>query len=162
MSSRAAAIRIVEVGPRDGLQNVSGFIPTTIKIELITRLREAGLQTIELTSVVSAKAIPQLADCQSVLSDPTVATLQKQQCLRLPVLIPNLKGLEIAIKYDIKEIAVFVSATEGFSQANINCSVEEGLQRATKVATAAKLAGLAVRGCVKYSHFPTQDRTDLL
>lgn len=162
MPTKAAAIRIVEVGPRDGLQNVSGFIPTTTKIELITRLREAGLQTIELTSVVSAKAIPQLADCQSVLSDPTVTALQNQQSLRLPVLIPNLKGLAIALKHGVKEIAVFVSATEGFSQANINCSVEEGLQRATEVATAAKLAGVAVRGCVECAHFPTRDRTDLL
>lgn len=148
MSNKAAAIRIVEVGPRDGLQNVNGFVPTQIKIELIARLREAGLRTIELTSAVSPKAIPQLADCQSVLSAPSVQALQQQQYLRLPVLILNLKGLEVAIKHGIKEVAVVVSATEGFSHANMNCSVEEGLQRAAQVATAARGAGMAVRGLV--------------
>jgi hydroxymethylglutaryl-CoA lyase len=149
MTANTSAVRIVEVGPRDGLQNVNGFIPTTTKIELISRLREAGLQTIEITSVVNPKAIPQLADCRSVLSNPTVAALQNHKSLRLPVLIPNLKGLEIAAKHGVKEIAVFVSATEAFSQANIKCGVEEGLRRATEVAAAAKLAGMAVRGCVQ-------------
>ncbi len=146
MVTKSAPVRIVEVGPRDGLQNFSAFVPTSTKLELISRLRDVGLGTIELTSVVSPKAIPQLADCQTVLSSPTVKALQERPALRLPVLIPNTKGLEIAIKHGVKEVAVFVSATEGFSKANINCNVEEGLQRAWKVAKMAQSAGIAVRG----------------
>lgn len=153
MASKATDVRIVEIGPRDGLQNVTGFVPTATKIELISRLREAGLQTIEITSVVNPKAIPQLADCQSLLSHPIIASaLQTQKPLRLPVLVPNLKGLEIAVKHGVKEVAVFVSATEAFSQANIRCSVEEGLQRARKVSVAAMRAGMVVRGCVTRTH----------
>jgi hydroxymethylglutaryl-CoA lyase len=111
MTTKVAPVRIVEVGPRDYLQNVSEFVPASIKIELISLLREAGLTTIEITSVVSPKAIPQLADCQKLLSDNAVKTLQKQQSLRLPVLVPNVKGLEIALRNDVREVAVFVSAT---------------------------------------------------
>ena len=152
MSSRPAAVRIVEVGPRDGLQNVSGFVPTAAKIELIRRLREAGLQTIELTSAVSPKAVPQLADCEVVLSHGMVKDLQAQPGLHLPVLVPNSKGLELAMKHGVKEVAVFVSATEGFSKANINVSVEQGLERAMDVARLARKAGIAVRGFVTYAY----------
>lgn len=148
MSTQPPAVRIVEVGPRDGLQNVKGFVPTAIKLDFIARLKDAGLQTIELTSIVSPKAIPQLADCQNLLSDPKVIEWQKQQTLRLPVLIPNLKGVELALKHGVQEIAVFVSATEAFSKANTNCTVAEGLQRARQVAQKARSAGVAVRGYV--------------
>jgi hydroxymethylglutaryl-CoA lyase len=139
-------VRIVEVGPRDGLQNISTPIPTATKLELIRRLAKAGLQTIELTSVVSPRRIPQLADCRDLLQHSSVKDLAKDPKLRLPVLVPNLKGLEIARSSGVKEIAVFISATEGFSRANINCTVEEGLERARKVAFQAIEAGLAVRG----------------
>lgn len=142
-------VRIVEVGPRDGLQSIKDAVPTEIKIELIQRLRRAGLRSIELTSVVSARKVPQLADCQEILSDPAIKNLLKDSeatGLRLPVLTPNLKGLEIALARDVKEVAVFISATEGFSQANINCSVEQGIENARAVAQKAIQAGIAVRG----------------
>ncbi|KAJ5474925.1 hypothetical protein N7475_004491 [Penicillium sp. IBT 31633x] len=142
------SVRIVEVGPRDGLQNIRDTIPTSIKLGLIRRLKQAGLCTIELTSVVSPRAVPQLADCREVLSNPDVQALLESSQLRLPVLVPNLKGLEIAIQQNVREIAVFISATEGFSKANINCTVAQGIERATQVITTAKSANLAVRGYV--------------
>lgn len=144
-------VRIVEVGPRDGLQNVQASIPTATKLELISRLRKTGLRTIELTSVVSPRAVPQLADCRQILSNSNIQTLIRSSngdALRLPVLIPNLKGLQIALDNHVREIAVFVSATEGFSKANIKATVEQGLARAREVAEKARNAGLAVRGYI--------------
>jgi hydroxymethylglutaryl-CoA lyase len=138
-------VRIVEVGPRDGLQNFKHNVPTAVKVELIRRLCATNLQTIELTSVVSPKAIPQLADCRRVLTDPNIQTLIQNKNLQLPVLVPNVKGLDIAVKHGVREVAVFVSASEGFSRANTNCSVEEGLDRATSVAQRALKQGLKVR-----------------
>jgi hypothetical protein len=129
-SSSMANVRIVEVGPRDGLQNVKSKIPTATKLALIHKLRAAGLQNIEITSVVSPQAVPQLADCKDVLADSRIQGLMADSALRTPVLIPNLKGLDIAMRHNVKEVAVFVSAAEGFSQANIRCSVQEGLDRA--------------------------------
>lgn len=143
-----ASVRIVEVGPRDGLQNVKSKIPTSTKLALVQSLRAAGLQTIEVTSVVSPRAVPQLADCKDVLADSRVQTLMSDPTLRAPVLIPNLKGLEIALRHNVKEIAVFVSASEGFSQANIRCSAQEGLDRARQVTEKARSSGLAVRGYI--------------
>ncbi|KAL2434139.1 Hydroxymethylglutaryl-CoA lyase, mitochondrial [Exophiala dermatitidis] len=142
------AVRIVEVGPRDGLQNFPRNVPTAVKIEMIKRLYATNLRTIELTSVVSPKAIPQLADCRNVLSNPEVGALLPDQSLRLPVLVPNLKGLDIAVQHKVREVAVFVSASEGFSKANTNCTVEEGLQRAEAVARKALQQGVQVRGYV--------------
>lgn len=140
------SVRIVEVGPRDGLQNIRDTVPTATKLELIHRLERTGLNTIELTSVVSPKAIPQLADCRDVLGNADVKHLVADSRHRLPVLVPNIKGLDIAVKYGVKEIAVFISATEGFSKANINCTVEQGIDRARQVASLALKAGLSVRG----------------
>ncbi|KAF7114042.1 hypothetical protein CNMCM5793_007022 [Aspergillus hiratsukae] len=142
------AVRIVEVGPRDGLQNIKEPVPTSVKLELIQRLRATGLRTTELTSVVSPKAIPQLADCREVLGNESIRQLQGQRGLRLPVLVPNVKGLDIAIEYGVKEVAVFISATEGFSKANINCTVQQGIERAKAVAEKATEYGIAVRGYV--------------
>ena len=142
----APAIRIVEVGPRDGLQNISDAIPTSTKLELIRRLHQTGLNTIELTSVVSPKAIPQLADCREVLGNADINALLDDPQLRLPVLVPNEKGLEIARQHDVREIALFISATEGFSKANINCTVAQGIERNIKLAALAKASGIAVRG----------------
>lgn len=142
-------VRIVEVGPRDGLQSIKEAIPTEIKIELIQRLRRAGLRSIELTSVVSPRKVPQLADCQQVLADPAVQELiedKEGSGLRFPVLTPNLKGLDIALSHGVKEVAVFVSATEGFSKANINCTVDQALDKARAVTQKATEAGLSVRG----------------
>ncbi|KAJ9606280.1 hypothetical protein H2200_009241 [Cladophialophora chaetospira] len=146
--ARSSAVRMVEVGPRDGLQNVKTTIPTATKLELISRLRQTGLKTIEITSVVSPKAIPQLADCRDVLADGNIRGMVNDESLRVPVLIPNLKGLEIALDNGVREVAVFVSATEGFSRANINATVDEGLARARQVAEKAGAAGRAVRGYV--------------
>ncbi|KAJ5683497.1 aldolase [Penicillium macrosclerotiorum] len=141
-------VRIVEVGPRDGLQNIAEQIPTATKLDLIRRLEGSGLRTIELTSVVSPRAIPQLADCREVLGSAEVKALLQNPVLRLPVLVPNVKGLEIAIQHGVREIAVFISATEGFSRANINCSVEQGMERAREVAALALKSNVAVRGYV--------------
>ncbi|EXJ71024.1 hydroxymethylglutaryl-CoA lyase [Cladophialophora psammophila CBS 110553] len=148
VGGRRRDVRIVEVGPRDGLQNIKTTIPTATKLELIARLRDTGLETIEITSVVSPRAIPQLADCRQVLANQTIKTLLPDDNLRLPVLIPNLKGLQIAMENSVREVAVFVSASEGFSRANINATVDEGLARARQVAQKATAAGLAVRGYI--------------
>lgn len=146
------AVRIVEVGPRDGLQNIRDLVPTRTKLELIRSLKETGLSTIELTSIVSPRAIPQLKDCRDVLQSKDVQQALQNSELRMPVLIPNEKGLKIAIQHGVREIAVFVSATEGFSKANINCTVQEGLDRAKRVISLASANGgpgesrIAVRG----------------
>jgi hydroxymethylglutaryl-CoA lyase len=141
------AVRIVEVGPRDGLQNWKANVPTEVKLALIQRLEKTGLRTIELTSIVSPRKIPQLADGCDLLSSKVVQEfLTSSADLRLPVLVPNLKGFDVAQKSGVKEVAVFVSATEGFSKANINCSVQEGLERARSVAHRARSVGIAVRG----------------
>ncbi|KAF2854912.1 3-hydroxy-3-methylglutaryl-coenzyme A lyase/3-methylglutaconyl-coenzyme A hydratase [Plenodomus tracheiphilus IPT5] len=151
--STSKRVRIVEVGPRDGLQNISKPIPTATKIALIQRLAATGLKTIEITSAVSPKAVPQLSDNQQLLSHESIQELVKQSGqgkaqTRMPVLVPNKKGLELAMKQGVKEVAVFVSATEGFSQKNTKCSVEDGLQRARQVAELAKENSIAVRGYI--------------
>ncbi|KAJ0423046.1 hypothetical protein BJY00DRAFT_322180 [Aspergillus carlsbadensis] len=147
-SSASPAVRIVEVGPRDGLQNIRNLVDTATKIQLIQRLQQAGHRTIELTSFVSPRAIPQLADAQRVVGDQGVKALLQDSGLNLPVLVPNLKGLEKAIASGIKEVAVFISATEGFSKANINCTVDQGLERAKAVIRKATENGITVRGYV--------------
>ncbi|KAI8943403.1 hypothetical protein NX059_001415 [Plenodomus lindquistii] len=149
-------VRIVEVGPRDGLQNISKPIPTETKIGLIQRLAATGLKTIEITSAVSPKAVPQLSDNQQLLSHESIQELVRRSGAngtrraetRMPVLVPNKKGLDLALKQGVKEVAVFVSATEGFSQKNTKCSVEEGLARAREVTGVAKEHGVAVRGYI--------------
>lgn len=141
-----ASVRIVEVGPRDGLQNVKPSIPSSTKLALIKRLHDAGLQQIEVTSIVSPRAVPQLADCETILANTGVQKLLSSPHLRTPVLIPNLKGLHVALRHNVRGVAVFVSASEGFSRANIRCSVQEGLNRARAVAEKARANGLEVRG----------------
>ncbi|KAJ5589679.1 hypothetical protein N7450_003651 [Penicillium hetheringtonii] len=125
-------VRIVEVGPRDGLQNLSQWIPTTTKLDLIHRLERSGLRTIELTSLVSHRAVPQMADATNLLQDLDVQAMLAKTNVRLPVLVPNLRGLRIAHANGVKEIAVFISATEGFSRANINCTCDEAIERGGK------------------------------
>ncbi|KKK21619.1 hypothetical protein P175DRAFT_0434914 [Aspergillus ochraceoroseus IBT 24754] len=144
------SIRIVEVSPRDGLQNIPSAIPTAEKIDLIRRLAQCGLTSIELTSVVSPRAVPQLADCREILDHETVRRLAAaaDTTMRLPVLVPNAKGLEIALQHGAQEVAVFVSATEGFSRANTNCSVREGIERARCIARKAGGVGVCVRGYI--------------
>ncbi|KAL6240602.1 putative secondary metabolism biosynthetic enzyme [Rhinocladiella similis] len=138
-------VRILEVAPRDGLQNVKNTIPTATKVELIHKLADAGLRYIEATSFVSPKWVPQLADSATVMEQ--IRPLIKEG-VWFPVLAPNLKGLENALASQSQEVVVFASATEAFSKANQNCSIEEALAGAQKVATAAKSHGVRVRGVI--------------
>ena len=136
-------IRIVEVGPRDGLQNESILIPTAIKIELIDRLTATGLQTIEATSFVSPKWVPQLADAAEVL-----AGIHRRDGVSYPVLVPNEKGYERARAAGAEEIAVFAAASEACSQKNINASIDESIERFVPVLQRARADGVKVRGYV--------------
>ncbi|XP_021631278.1 hydroxymethylglutaryl-CoA lyase, mitochondrial isoform X1 [Manihot esculenta] len=136
-------VKIVEVGPRDGLQNEKNTVPTGVKIELIRRLVSSGLPVVEATSFVSPKWVPQLADARDVMR-----AVQSLEGSRLPVLTPNLKGFEAAVAAGAKEVAVFASASESFSKSNINCSIEESLVRYRAVTHAAKELGIPVRGYV--------------
>lgn len=142
----APSVRIVEVRPRDGLQNIRNSVPTATKLELIRWLENAGLNTIELTSVNSPRAVSQLADCREVLGNPLVKQLVSKKQLRLPVLVPNKKGLDVAIQHSVNEISVFISATEGFSKANINCTVEQGLEISRNITSLSLELNIAVRG----------------
>lgn len=144
--SAEPSVRIVEVGPRDGLQNIKQSVPLEVKIEMIQRLSETGIKVMEPTSVVSPKAIPQLQDNRLLLAAPPIKRLMGDERMRMPVLVPNVKGLEIARTLGVKEVGVFVSATEGFSRANTNCTVAEGLQRAREIARRAISLGMTVRG----------------
>ncbi|XP_018436627.1 hydroxymethylglutaryl-CoA lyase, mitochondrial isoform X1 [Raphanus sativus] len=137
-------VKIVEVGPRDGLQNEKNIVPTSVKVELIRRLVSAGLPVVEATSFVSPKWVPQLADAKNVMD--AVNTLHG--AARLPVLTPNLKGFEAAVSAGAKEVAIFASASESFSLSNINCSIEESLLRYRAVSTAAKEHSIPVRAYV--------------
>jgi isopropylmalate/homocitrate/citramalate synthase len=134
---------MVEVGPRDGLQNEPGVVPTEVKVELIDRLTDAGLPAIEATSFVSPKWVPQMGDATQVM-----AAIRKKQGVRYPVLTPNMKGFEAAVAAGCDEVALFVAATESFSRRNINCSVAESLERARPVAEAAAARGVRVRGYI--------------
>ncbi|CAL1403593.1 unnamed protein product [Linum trigynum] len=138
-----AFVKIVEVGPRDGLQNEKTIVPTDIKIELIRRLVASGLPVVEATSFVSPKWVPQLADARDVMK--AVHSLEGS---KLPVLTPNLKGFEAAVAAGAKEVAVFASASESFSKSNINCSIEESIARYRVVTQAAKEHSIPVRGYV--------------
>ncbi|MFH1553533.1 MAG: hydroxymethylglutaryl-CoA lyase [Pseudomonadota bacterium] len=141
--SRPGRVRIVEVGPRDGLQNEPGVVPFSAKVALIEALADAGVTTIEAGSFVSPKWVPQMADTAQVL-----AAIRPRENVRYPVLVPNMKGLEAALESGVTEIAVFAAASEAFSQRNINCSIAESLERFVPVLTAASVAGIAVRGYV--------------
>ncbi|MBS0286765.1 MAG: hydroxymethylglutaryl-CoA lyase [Proteobacteria bacterium] len=136
-------IQIVEVGPRDGLQNEKEIVPTDIKIEFIQRLVQSGLKTIETTSFVSPKWVPQMADHEKIMQ-----LLPKSANVRYPVLVPNKQGLENALRCQAKDIAVFAAASETFSQKNINRSIEQSLQEFTQVIQLARQQGLNVRGYV--------------
>ncbi|MBP8535130.1 hydroxymethylglutaryl-CoA lyase [Streptomyces sp. MK37H] len=133
-------VRIHEVGPRDGLQNEKVLVPAAIKAEFIHRLAEAGLTTIEATSFVHPKWVPQLADAEELM--PLIDDVDA----RLPVLVPNERGLDRALALGAREIAVFASATESFAKANLNRTVDGALEMFEPVVTMAKDAGVAVRG----------------
>ncbi|XP_028594710.2 hydroxymethylglutaryl-CoA lyase, mitochondrial isoform X1 [Podarcis muralis] len=148
LSSTAAGtlpkyVKIVEVGPRDGLQNEKNIVPTHVKIDLINMLSETGLSVIEATSFVSPKWIPQMADHTEVMQG-----IRKVPGISYPVLTPNLKGFQAAVAAGAKEVSIFGAASELFTKKNINCSIEESLDRFSDVLSAAKETGIPVRGYV--------------
>jgi hydroxymethylglutaryl-CoA lyase len=136
-------VKIVEVGPRDGLQNEKTQIDTSIKVGLIDRLTQAGLPVIEATSFVSPKWVPQLADGAEVM-----ARIRRKPETSYPVLVPNLKGFDAAVAAGAQEVAVFAAASESFSQKNTNCSIAASLERFAPVVKAALASGVKVRGYV--------------
>jgi hydroxymethylglutaryl-CoA lyase len=136
-------VTMVEVGPRDGLQNEKHKLSTTTKIELIERLANCGIPVIEAGSLVSPRWVPQMADTDAVL-----AGMNPLSGTRYPVLVPNLKGFERAMDAGVTEIAVFTAASESFSQRNTNCSIDESLARLRPVLEQAKATGIRVRGYV--------------
>ena len=137
------SVKIVEVGPRDGLQNEPGEVPTAAKVELIERLADAGLPAVEATAFVSPKWVPQMADHAEVLQ-----RIRRKPGVSYPVLTPNLKGFEAARAAGAIEVAVFGAASEAFSKKNINCSIAESLERFSEVFSQAKQHNIAVRGYV--------------
>jgi len=136
-------VRIVEVGPRDGLQNEKTLVPTPAKIELIDRLSATGLSTIEATSFVSPKWVPQLADASEVFRG-----IARKDGVRYPVLVPNEQGYERARAVGADEVAVFTAASEAFNQKNINATIDESIERFRPVVERAKADGVRVRGYV--------------
>jgi len=138
-----ARVKMVEVSPRDGLQNEAKSVPVDVKVALIDRLSACGLPAIEVGSFVSPKWVPQMADTDQVL-----ARIQRRPGVSYPVLVPNLKGLEAALAAGVSEIAMFGAASESFSKRNINCTIDESLERFGSVARAARERGLRVRGYV--------------
>lgn len=136
-------VKLVEVGPRDGLQNEAATIPTKVKVELIKRLVDAGLRVIEVGSFVSPKWVPQMADSAEVL-----AGIPRRPGVSYPVLVPNMKGFEAAITAGAQEIAIFAAASETFSKKNINCSIDESLDRFFPICESVLDEGIRVRGYI--------------
>jgi isopropylmalate/homocitrate/citramalate synthase len=138
-----ARVRVVEVGPRDGLQNISATVPTAVKVRFVDLLSAAGLPVIEVTSFVSPRAVPQLADAAEVFR-----AITKRPGTRYPVLVPNLRGMERALAAGVRDIAVFTAASEGFTHHNINATIDESLQSFRPVVELAQHEGIGVRGYV--------------
>ncbi|OXB56412.1 hypothetical protein ASZ78_010666 [Callipepla squamata] len=136
-------VKVVEVGPRDGLQNEQSVVPTAVKIRLIDMLSETGLPVIEATSFVSPRWVPQMADHAEVMQG-----INKLPGVSYPVLTPNLKGFRAAVAAGANEVSIFGAASELFTKKNINCSIEESLERFSEVMSAAKAASIPVRGYV--------------
>jgi isopropylmalate/homocitrate/citramalate synthase len=138
-----AKVRIVDVGPRDGLQNEPATVPTATKVELVNRLADAGLPAVEAGAFVSPKWVPQMADSAAVLKG-----IRRKPGVAYPVLVPNMQGFEAAVAAGVEEIAIFGAASETFSRKNINCSIAESLERFASVAEAARAKGMRVRGYI--------------
>jgi len=141
--SAGRKVKLVEVGPRDGLQNEPAGVPTAVKIELIERLADAGLKAVEATAFVSPKWVPQMADHAEVLRG-----IRRRFGVAYPVLVPNLQGFDAAHAAGAEEIAVFAAASESFSRKNINCGIAESLERFRPVVAAARQAKIRVRGYI--------------
>jgi len=137
------AVKIVEVGPRDGLQNESVSVPVEVKIELIEKLADAGLPVVESGSFVSPKWVPQMA-----ASGEVYRGIRKKPGVGYPMLVPNMKGLEAALEAGVDEIAIFAAASESFTQKNINCSIEQSIEQYRQVAAKALAENLKVRGYI--------------
>ncbi|XP_078032644.1 hydroxymethylglutaryl-CoA lyase [Augochlora pura] len=136
-------VKVVEVGARDGLQNEKNIVPTVTKVNFINKLSETGLRSIEVTSFVSPKWVPQMADSTEIYQ-----TINKKPDVSYPVLVPNLKGLESALKANVKEIAVFSAASETFSRKNTNCSIDDSIKNIKTVVEEAKRHDIKIRGYV--------------
>lgn len=136
-------VTVYEVGPRDGLQNEKGVVPTEVKIRYIELLAEAGLPFVEATSFVSPRAIPQLADASEVMS-----AIRRREGTRYPVLVPNAKGMARALQTGVTDVAVFTAASESFARANINSTIAESIENFKPVVAIAREAGVRVRGYV--------------
>ncbi len=136
-------VRIVDVGPRDGLQNEKAIVPADVKIGLIDRLADAGVRAIEATSFVSPKWVPQMADAPEIMR-----RIERRPGVVYSVLVPNMKGFEGALAGNADEVVVFGAASEAFSQKNINCSIGESIERFHPVVAAALAAGMSVRGAI--------------
>ena len=136
-------VKLVDVGPRDGLQNEKAPVPAAVKVSLVHRLQAAGLKEIEVTSFVSPKWVPQMADASEVM-----AGITRRPGVRYSVLTPNLQGFEAAVTSHPDEVVVFASASEAFSQRNINCSIAQSIERFAPVVAAAKARGIYVRGAM--------------
>ncbi len=136
-------VKIVEVGPRDGLQNEAVSVPTAVKIELIERLAQAGLPVVESTAFVSPARVPQMADQVEVMTG-----IRRRPGVSYTALVPNMKGFDAALAAGVREIAVFSSASETFSNKNTNCSIAEGFARFDAVCVAAQVNGIRVRGYI--------------
>jgi isopropylmalate/homocitrate/citramalate synthase len=142
-AAESQTVTVMEVGPRDGLQNEERFVPTSVKVAFVDALSAAGLPAVEVTAFVSPKKIPQLADADAVF--PRIA---RREGVRYPVLVPNEKGLERAIAAGVREIAVFTAASDTFNRHNTNASIEESFDRFRPVMELARAEGIAVRGYV--------------
>lgn len=142
-STLPTRVKLVDVGPRDGLQNEKQMVPAAVKIELIARLQAAGIKHLEATSFVSPKWVPQMGDAAEVM-----AGLPRRQDVVYSVLTPNMKGFEGALAAGANEVVVFGAASEAFSQKNINCSMAESIERFAPVVVAAHAHGLSVRGAI--------------
>ncbi|HVJ43329.1 MAG TPA: hydroxymethylglutaryl-CoA lyase [Dongiaceae bacterium] len=136
-------VKVVEVGPRDGLQNEAKRVPTEVRIALVDALTAAGLPVVEVGAFVSPQWVPQMAE-----SDVVLRGIERKQDTRYPVLVPNLKGYQAAIEAGAEDVSIFAAASEAFSQANINCSIAESLDRFRPVAAAAQAAGIGLRGYI--------------
>jgi hydroxymethylglutaryl-CoA lyase len=143
MMKLPAKVKLVDVGPRDGLQNEKGNVPADVKVQLVHMLQDAGLKEIEVTSFVSPKWVPQMADNAQVM-----AAIQRKPGVRYSVLVPNMKGFEAAVESRPDEIVVFGAASEAFSQRNINCSIAESIERFAPVVKAARERNIYVRGAI--------------
>jgi hydroxymethylglutaryl-CoA lyase len=143
MPALPTRVTLVDVGPRDGLQNEKQMIPAEVKVELVDRLTDAGFRNVEVTSFVSPKWVPQMADAAEVM-----ARIRRRPGVVYSVLTPNMKGFEGALAAKADEIVVFGAASEAFSQKNINCSIAESIERFRPVAEAARAHGIRVRGAI--------------